>query len=550
MNRPSLIIVALASALAVAAPPQGKAKPKLVVVVVVDQLRRSELDRLGPHFTGGFARLLSTGAVLDGHYGQQNTYTGPGHALILSGSYGYLNGIIQNKWYNRERGRSEGMLFDPDAKPIGGESDPASNPDNDTSPRNFNGSTVGDELRLASGMGSKSVSVALKERGALLLGGRLGQAWFFGEKTGQMITSTYYLDTLPEWVAKFNAQKLAEASFGKSWERALPVGAYTISGPDDSPFEGDIVGLKRTFPHPLTGGGDKPGPKFYEAFMTSPMGIDYEFAFARAAVEADKLGGRGVTDLLAISVSPTDYIGHTFGVYSQETEDALVRTDRALGAFLTWLDGRLGKDGYVVVLTADHGASMPPEQAKKLGLGGARVKKLQIKGAIDAALSARFGKGDWVVALEDPSVYLNDKLIAEKKLAPAEVQQAAGEALLTLPGFIGFATRDNLLKGELPPTVAARAIARSFFPARAGDLIAVQAPFSFWGKYGEKDFGGSHGSFYRYDTDVPLILAGAPFKPGYHGAAEMVDLAATLAHVLGTAPPAACEGEVLTRVLK
>ena len=372
MNRPSLIIVALASALAVAAPPQGKAKPKLVVVVVVDQLRRSELDRLGPHFTGGFARLLSTGAVLDGHYGQQNTYTGPGHALILSGSYGYLNGIIQNKWYNRERGRSEGMLFDPDAKPIGGESDPASNPDNDTSPRNFNGSTVGDELRLASGMGSKSVSVALKERGALLLGGRLGQAWFFGEKTGQMITSTYYLDTLPEWVAKFNAQKLAEASFGKSWERALPVGAYTISGPDDSPFEGDIVGLKRTFPHPLTGGGDKPGPKFYEAFMTSPMGIDYEFAFARAAVEADKLGGRGVTDLLAISVSPTDYIGHTFGVYSQETEDALVRTDRALGAFLTWLDGRLGKDGYVVVLTADHGASMPPEQAKKLGLGGAR----------------------------------------------------------------------------------------------------------------------------------------------------------------------------------
>jgi predicted AlkP superfamily pyrophosphatase or phosphodiesterase len=437
------------------------------------------------------------------------------------------------------------MLFDPDAKTLSGQ--PEAGEDN--SPRNFFGSTVGDELKMATGMAAKSVAIALKERGALLLGGRMGQAYWFSD-AGEMTTSTWYMNSLPKWVSDFNAKKLPDAAFGKTWEHALPVGAYALAGPDESPYEGDILGLGTTFPHRLTGGAQKPNAKFYEAFTTTPFGIDYTIDFAKAALDGEKLGQRGVTDLLAISISSTDLIGHTFGVYSQEQEDAIVRADKAIGDLLTFLDGKLGKDGYLAVLTADHGASMPPEQAHKFGLGGERVKKAQIKTAITNALEARFGKGEWVLALEDPSIYLNDKLIAEHKLDPALVERVAGEALLTVPGFIGFYTRTQLLDGEVPPTAAARAVARSFFPARCGDVIAVQAPFSYWGKYGEKNYGGSHGSFYRYDTDVPLIFSGAPFKPGFHGAAEQVDLAATLAHVLGITPPAACEGEVLTRVLK
>jgi predicted AlkP superfamily pyrophosphatase or phosphodiesterase len=540
----TLLPLLMTAAVAHAAP-QAPKRPKLVVVVVIDQFRRSDLERLAPHMTGGMKRLLSTGAVLDGHYGHQNTYTGPDHALILSGSYGYLNGIIQNKWWNRVAGRSEGMLYDGDAKVLGGKDDPGE----DTSPRNFNGSTVGDELRLSNSMASKSVALALKERGALLLGGRLGQAWFFNEGNGEMTTSTYYASELPSWVKAWNAQKLVDQAYGKAWERALGIGAYGMSGPDDSPFEGDVLGLGKTFPHRVTGGVQKAGPKFYEAFTTTPDGIDYEFGFARAAVDGEKLGGRGVTDLLAISVSSTDLIGHAFGVYSHETEDALLRADRALGEFLKFLDGRFGQD-YVVVLTADHGATAPPEQSKKLGLGGERMKKAAIKDALTKALTAKYGAGEWVIALEDPSIYLNDKLIAEKKLDRAEVEQAAGDALLTVPGFAGYFTRSQLVRGWLPPTVAARAVARSFYPARSGDVIAVQAPFSFWGKYGEKDYGGSHGSFYRYDTDVPLLFGGAPFKPGRHGQAEMIDLAATLSYLLGVAPPAACEGEPLTRILR
>ena len=519
-------------------------KPKLVVVVVVDQLRRSDLDRLAPRLTGGFKRLRNDAAVLDGHYGQQNTYTGPGHALIASGSYGYLNGIFQNKWFNRSTNRSEGMLFDSQSKPIGiAKADPG----DDTSPRNLLGSTVGDELKMATGGAARVVALALKERGALLLGGHLGTAYFFVDKIGEMTSSTYYMQDLPPWVKEFNAQKIPDKAFGTTWERALPADAYTA--PDDQPWESDGLGLGRTFPHKLDGKEKAPGPKFYEAFTTSPAGIDYTFDFARAAVNGEQLGARGTTDVLAVSVSPPDLIGHAYGNNAQETVDALARTDRALGEFFKFLDGKLGKDGWIAAVTADHGASMPPEEAKKLELSGERAKKARIKSAITGVLDARFGKGDWVVALEDPSIYLNHKLIEERKLDPTLVEETAGEALLTIPGFVGYVTRSSLVRGFMPPTAASRAIARSYFPTRAGDIVAVQAPFSFWGKYGESDFGGSHGSFYRYDTDVPLFLYGAPFRAGYYGQAEMVDLAATLARLLGISLPAACEGEPLVKTL-
>ena len=201
------------------------------------------------------------------------------------------------------------------------------------------------------------------------------------------------------------------------------------------------------------------------------------------------------------------------------------------------------------MVTADHGSAQPPERARRLGLSAERVKKAAIKTAITAALDARFGTGDWVLALEDPSVYLNRKLIEERNLDAAAVETAAGEAAMTLPGFLGYATRTQLLHGNLPPVAASRAIARSFFAPRAGDVVLVQAPFSFWGKYGEKEFGSTHGSFYRYDTDVPVFFLGAPFAAGYFGETEMVDLAATLARLLGVNQPAACEGRPIGEIL-
>ena len=249
------------------------------------------------------ARALNEGARLDGHYGHQNTYTGPGHALILSGSYGYLNGIFQNKWFNRATGRSESMLFDAKAQVINrGPVDPGE----DSSPRNFYGSTVGDELRMSNGGKSRVVAVAIKERGALLLGGRTGTAYFFNELNGEWTTSTYYMNVLPAWLVAFNAKRLPDQWFGKEWTRCLPEAVYGPE-PDDAPWEADVLGLGRTFPHKITGGEQKPTGKYWEAFTSSGFAIDHTFEFARAAVEGEGLGQDEITDVLAISVSPTDF---------------------------------------------------------------------------------------------------------------------------------------------------------------------------------------------------------------------------------------------------
>lgn len=519
-------------------------RPRLVVLVVADQFRWDLLSRYGADFgPDGFRRLLGEGAVFQGHYGQQNTYTGPAHTLIATGSYGYVNGISQNRWFNREAGRSEAMYFDPGAKLLAG----TAGPDDETSPRNLVGSTFGDELRLAS-PDSKVIALGLKERGVIALGGRMGTAYFHSEATGEMTTSTWYMQALPGWVTAFNAGKPTDAAFGKSWERLLPAERYPEA--DEYAFESDVKGLGRGWPKKLTGKLAAPGPDFYAAFQHTPFGTELTLDFARAAIDGEKLGQRGVTDVLAVGVSPTDLVGHAFGPYSQEMRDVTVRLDRALGRFLADLDRRFKPGEAVVVFTSDHGAVPIPEWSAERMLGATRVKKAAVKSAVNKALSERFGAGEWVVALEDPGIYLDRGLVASRKLDASEVERTAGEACLALPGIIGFHTRTQLLNGWVPPTEVARAVTRSYFPARSGDVVLVQAPFSFWGKHAEKDSGSTHGSFYRYDTDVPLLLWGKAFAPGYYGTAEMVDLAATLSRLLGVNPPAGCEGKALEDALR
>jgi predicted AlkP superfamily pyrophosphatase or phosphodiesterase len=454
-----------------------------------------------------------------------------------------VNGIMQNKWWNGRAHRSEAMLHDPDAKLLHGET----TAEDETSPRNFLGSTIGDELRLAS-PDSRVVGIALKDRGAILLGGRTGKAYFQSEVTGDMTSSTYYAAALPAWASAWNARRPADAFFGKTWDRLLPAARY--SEPDDSKWESGGKGLGRTFPHKVTGKLAKPGPDFYTDLQHTPFGLDLTFDFARAAMDGEKLGKRGVTDLLGISVTPTDIAGHAFGSNSQEVHDLVVRLDRSIESFLADLDKRFGAGEVMVVFTADHGAVPIPEQTAATGLQAARLKKAAIKDAVTKALQARYGAGDWVLALEDPSVYLDRALIEKKKLDPAEVERVAGEATLSLPGIIGYHTRTQLLNGWLPPTELARAVARSYVPTRSGDVVLVQGPFSFWGKYAEKDVGSTHGSAFHYDGDVPLVLVGKSFRPGSYGDAEMVDLAPTLAEILGIARPAASEGRVLAESLR
>lgn len=285
-------------------------RPKLVVVIAIDQFRADYLTKFDPYFGAtGFRWLLSRGATWTGHYGHYATYTGPGHALLLSGSYPYVNGIGANKFYNAETRRSEAMVFDGSAQILGmAETDP----DMDVSPKNFLGSTVGDELSLAT-----------KGRGAILLGGRLGKTYFINDDTGEMTTSSYYMRELPVWTLAWNRKKLADSYFGRKWERLLPPEAYAVSVPDDAKAEADSKGLGKVFPHVVNGKLSAPGPDFYEAFTHTPFANDYEFDFAKAAVDGEKLGGRGVTDLLAISLSAIDLAADTSNRNKSQTDSLL-----------------------------------------------------------------------------------------------------------------------------------------------------------------------------------------------------------------------------------
>lgn len=546
VSGPSPVIAAGGGKPGPASAERAPAPPKLVVLLVADQFRADNLTRLGPLLDpGGLRKLLGKGATAIGRYGQQNTYTGPGHALIASGSYGYQNGITQNKFWNQRAGRSESMLHDGTAMVLG---EKELSTDDDSSPRNLVGSTMFDELKLAS-RESKVVSLALKARGAILLGGHLGNAYFFSDQTGEMTTSTYYSAALPEWVKKWNEQKLADKAFGQKWERLLPAEKY--SSADDSPFESDLRGLGRTFPHPTSGKASAAGPAYYDALTYTPIGLDLTMSFARAALEGEKLGQRGVTDVLAVSISSTDLVGHLYGPYSHEYQDIVLRMDRAVAQLLTDLEKRYKPGELMVAFTADHGAAPIPDELAQKRMLASRIKKGTIKEAVQKALVERFGiQGDWVVAMEDPSIYLSPKLVAQTKVDPMLVEEAAGRALLELPGVIGFVSRTQLLRGWLPPTEAATAVARSYFPARGGDLVMVTAPFYFWGKYGENERGTSHGSFYRYDTDVPMALYGPWFTPGEYGIVDMVDFAATISHALRLTPPAGCVGRPATSMLR
>lgn len=308
--------------------------------------------------------------------------------------------------------------------------------------------------------------------------------------------------------------------------------------------------MGKTFPHPLTGGLHAPGPSFYDAITHSPIGLDLEIDFALAALTEEKLGQRGVPDVLAVSVSGTDLVGHVYGPSSHEYQDMVGRLDRGVAKLLSELDKRFAPGELLVLFTADHGAVPIPEDLAREQLQAGRIKKAAIKDVVQKALTERFGPGEWVVALEDPSIYLDEALVTQAKVDPQLIEEVAGKATLALPGMLGFVTRSQLLRGALPQTEAARAISRSYFPPRGGDVVLFTAPYYFWGKYGEKALGSTHGSFYRYDTDVPVMMLGPQLLPGDHGVIEMVDVAATLSHLLGLTPPPGCEGRPVLRMLR
>ena len=541
----SLALAAAASSLfsgcGTTPPPAAAAphKPKLLVLVVIDGLPMRQVtgyrDQLAPD---GFARLLDHGRwFADAHYGHGHTVTAAGHSVMLSGAYPQRSGIISNEWRDPATGAPVYNTGDADYQYIDNPTAPLSG----TSPRNLKVETLGDVLRTRS-PGSKVIGISGKDRGAILPAGHKGTAYMYMTETGRFASSTYYMQSHPQWVTDFNAAKPADAFFKKTWAPLLPEAAYARSVPDGQSWQ-IASGNGNRLPAVIGDKMDALGPRFYGNLLASPFGDELTLAFARAAVTNEKLGQRGVQDILSVSLSSHDYVNHAFGPESRLSHDHMLHLDRHLQAFFQFLDNQVGAGNYVLALTADHGFTDTPEWAASQGRDAGRFSSGPSLAAVNAALSAKFGVDKLARDFSASGLLLNDKLAAERGLKFADVQAAAREELLKLPGVAAVFTREQLL-GSDTATPYLEAMRKSFDPTRAAPLQIVLKPnwiFSY------RPGGSTHGSPHDYDTHVPLMFWG----PGYVGQGEVktrveiADLAPTLATIAGLPAPAQAQGRDL-----
>lgn len=539
------------------------AKPRLVLLIVVDQFRYDYLERYSDLFVpNGLKRLMNDGASwVNANYDHMPTYTAPGHATFMTGAYPAETGIVANEWPDRETGKKVSSVSDDTAVLFaGGAKEPGA------SPRRLMASTLGDEMRLASNDRAHVIGVSLKDRSAILPAGRHADgAYWFSIQSGNMVSSNFYFKQLPHWVEAFNAAQPAKGYFGKTWNRLLPEGEYLKRVGEDSPAWEDIgkvPGDTNAFPHTITGGAKEAGPDFYNALAYSPFGNEIVLAFAKQAITDEQLGQDETTDVLSVSFSSNDYVGHRYGPYSQELMDMTLRVDREIGDLLDYVDNKVGLKNTVVVFSSDHGMAPIPEHAAAKGLSAGRVSSEDALKRIRAAISARYNPSgktpdptlDYIMKYDDAgkmkdglinaNLYFNTAALRRDGINSDEIENVAANALMSVPGIARCFTRQQLLRGAVSITdpIERRAL-HGFYPQRSGDVIAVTDPFKYFVEYA---ITATHGSPYSYDAHVPLIIMTPLLKRGrYYQSAAPTDIAPTLSAILGVIPPSNSVGRVL-----
>lgn len=538
----TLSLTPLASGFSQRSRKESPRRVRLVLGIVIDQFRYDYMTRFEDLFgEGGFRRLLQQGAVFtNANYSYIPTYTACAHATFMSGSLPSLHGIVGNEWFNRTTDRDVTSVSDDTVKMLGGQGmEPAS-------PSRLIGSTLGDQLKLTNRGKSKVVGIALKDRSAILPAGKKPNgAYWFDTSNGVFVSSTYYFSDLPQWVKRFNQMHRADKYFGIRWERLRPKAAYERSQPDDSPYEESPWGNR--FPYTINGGESTPGKRFYDQFDETPFANEYTAEFAKAAIEGEGLGQDDDTDLLTVSFSANDHLGHRFGPYSQEVEDMTLRTDRILADLFSYVEKTIGLANTIVVLTADHGVAPVPEHANDLRLGGGRIAFSKITEAIQSVLSDRFGAEPWVRRAVNNNIYFDYNVISRKRADRSEVERLACEAALKLEAVAHCFTRSQLLSGSLPPGSVSSHALNGFSAERNGDVIIALKPFYMF----RTDSGTTHGSSYSYDTHVPVIFWGRRIAAGsYSKAIDPADIAPTLAALLNLEPPSNSVGRILAEAIK
>lgn len=542
----SLLISGVASTNAQPAP-----KPRLAVLIIIDQFRYDFLQRFDDLFVeDGFRRLMDGGAwMTDARYSHLHASTSPGHNVITSGMYGYKTGIIANSWYDRSWGKRRPSLVDPDSHILGKK--PTA--DGRASTKELQGTTLADELRMATNFQGKAISISAKDYSAMITAGKIGAPYWYEASLGRFTSSSFFMDDLPDWVKQFNARKLPDKSFGRTWERLLPEAEYLKrAGLDDRVGEEDNRKSGITFPHVTTGGLDAPGPAYYNAFKHTPWSNDLELEFARQAIIEEQLGQDDVPDVLIISLSANDYVGHDYGPFSQEVMDITLRTDRQLADFFGFLDQQVGRDNTLLILTGDHGALPLPEQTALKGIPAARVADGPLTERLESVLDATYGEGEWVEYLNKVGLYLNYDTIKKYHLTRAEVEQTSADVLMADPAVWKAFTRTHIERGQLPDTNLSRAAYHSFHPDKSGDVIPISTPYYMLLdiEYSVTNYGTTHGMPHDYDIHVPLLFHGPWIKPGkYRLPVDMADVAPTICELLGITMPAGRDGQVLGEII-
>lgn len=515
-------------------------KPKLVVGIVVDQMRYDFLYRYSEKYTsGGFKRLMNEGFnCRNNHYDYAPTVTAAGHAAIFTGSIPAINGMIGNEWFNQKTGKVVYCVEDSSVRTVGSDSKAGL-----MSPKNLLVSTITDQLRIANNFQSKTIGIALKDRGSILPAGHTANAaYWFDSKNGAWITSTFYMNDLPQWVKDFNGLKMPQKYMTEGWKTFLPIEQYTESTADNQPYEAKLSGEKTpTFPHELAA---QSGVNLLEVIRTTPFGNTLTKDFALAAIQNENLGKSPKTDFLTVSFSSPDYVGHAFGPNSIEVEDTYLRLDKDIAEILTSLDNNLGKGNYLVFLSADHGVADVPGFAQSQKMPAGVLDAGNVSKEVKAALKNAFGEGEFIRAEDNSQIYLNDTLLKAKKLTYAQVHAVVRETLLKRDDIADVVDLHNLANSTLPDYQLSY-VKNGLNPRRSGDIMIVLNPSWFTGR----KQGTTHGTLYRYDTHVPLLFYGWKVKAGETTLRTNIsDISPTVADFLNILEPNGSVGNVISGV--
>lgn len=526
-----------------AKPAPAATQPKLVVGIIVDQMRYDYIYRFWNKFgSDGFKRLVNEGYFCrNTNYNYVPTYTGPGHTSVYTGSTPATHGIIANDWYDRETGKDMYCAEDPKVKGVG-----SAEPEGQRSPVNMLATTVTDQLRLSSNMNSKVVGVALKDRGAILPAGHTGTAYWFEGKTGNWITSTYYKSDLPQWAKDFNAQQLTKKYLSQDWTTLLPIEQYTESLPDENPYEGLFKGeTKPVFPHKI--------PALMEAngqlglIRGIPSGNSFTADFAMAAIKGENLGKGTATDFLALSFSSTDYVGHMYGPQSIEVEDTYLRLDKDLAAFLKFLDTWVGKGNVLVYLTADHGGVEAPSYLNDIGIPAGYFREKAATDSLKKMMKQRYGD-TLIMSYSNQQIFLDRKTILQKGLNKTEIENLVADYFLGFKGVSDVVTASALRTTQF--TTGPRHLVQMGWQARrSGDVCIIYDP-AWFGEIGKKT-GTTHGAPWSYDTHVPLLWYGWKIQKGSSDVAhDITDIAPTVSMFLNIQFPDGCVGQPIQGMTK